>query len=141
VSRATVPLHGSPSSPAPATAGLRGARRVETCGAVEQGGSRDRNVMVVVERQFDYPRPALFRAWTVSEEMTRWRGGPGGHVETDTATCELRVGGPLHHVKVREDEPAVRVTTEPSSLNSSNQMSWSRVSGSRATPTSNGTSP
>jgi hypothetical protein len=40
--------------------------------------------MVVVERQFDFPRSVVFRAWTAPEEMARWRGSPGWHVEADT---------------------------------------------------------
>lgn len=50
------------------------------------------DVMVVVERQFDYPRPAVFRAWTVPEEMARWRGSPGWHVEQGTVVSELLAG-------------------------------------------------
>jgi uncharacterized protein YndB with AHSA1/START domain len=70
------------------------------------------NVMIVIERQFDYPRPVLFRAWTAPEEMARWRGSPGWHVEADTVTSELRVGGRHHHVKVRDNDPSTRVTTD-----------------------------
>ena len=70
------------------------------------------DVMVVIERQFDYPRPAVFRAWTEPAEMARWRGSPGWHVEPGTVTSDLRVGGRHHHVKVRDDDPAVRVTTD-----------------------------
>lgn len=70
------------------------------------------NVMVVVERQFDYPRPVVFHAWTSPEEMARWRGSPGWHVETDTVRSDLRTGGQHHHVKVRDDDLHVRVTTD-----------------------------
>ncbi len=70
------------------------------------------NVMVIVERQFDYPRPVVFRAWTDPAEMARWRGSPGWHVEPETVTSDLRVGGRHHHVKVRDDDPTVRVTTD-----------------------------
>ena len=70
------------------------------------------NVMVVVERQYDYPRPVVFRAWTAPEEMARWRGSPGWHVETETVTSDLRVGGRHHHVKVRDNDPTTRVTTD-----------------------------
>ena len=45
------------------------------------------DVMVVIERQFDYPRPLVFRAWTAPEELARWRGSPGWHVEPDTVTA------------------------------------------------------
>jgi uncharacterized protein YndB with AHSA1/START domain len=70
------------------------------------------NVMVVVERQYDYPRQVVFRAWTAPAEMARWRGSPGWHVETETVTSDLRAGGRHHHVKVRDDDPAARVTTD-----------------------------
>ena len=70
------------------------------------------NVMVVVERQFDYPRPAVFRAWTAPEEMARWRGSPGWHVEKETVLSDLRLGGRHHHVKVRDNDPSTRVTTD-----------------------------
>jgi uncharacterized protein YndB with AHSA1/START domain len=70
------------------------------------------NVMVVVERQFDRPRPEVFRAWTMPAEMARWRGSPGWHVEPDTVSSDLRLGGRHHHVKVRDDDPGARVTTD-----------------------------
>ena len=70
------------------------------------------NVMVIVERQFDYPRQVVFRAWTAAEEMSEWRGSPGWHVEKETLTTDLRVGGKHHHVKVRDNDPATRVTTD-----------------------------
>lgn len=70
------------------------------------------DVMVVVERRFDHPRPDVFRAWTEPSEMARWRGSPGWHVEADTVTSELQPGGRHHHVKVRDDDPNTRVTTD-----------------------------
>lgn len=70
------------------------------------------NVMVIVERQFDYPRSIVFRAWTAPEEMAQWRGSPGWHVEKETVTSDLRVGGKHHHVKVRDNDPTTRVTTD-----------------------------
>ncbi|RBY82496.1 SRPBCC domain-containing protein [Geodermatophilus sp. TF02-6] len=70
------------------------------------------NVMVVVERQFDYPRPDVFQAWTQPAEMARWRGSLGWHVEPDTVTSDLRLGGRHHHVKVRDNDPTARVTTD-----------------------------
>jgi uncharacterized protein YndB with AHSA1/START domain len=70
------------------------------------------NVMIVVERQYDYPRETVFRAWTVPAEMARWRGSPGWHVETDSVTSELRPGGRHHHVKIRDNDPSTRVTTD-----------------------------
>jgi len=70
------------------------------------------NVMVIIERQFDYPRPIVFRAWTAPEEMMQWRGSPGWHVEKETVSSDLRVGGKHHHVKVRDNDPTTRVTTD-----------------------------
>ncbi|TQS42976.1 SRPBCC family protein [Cryptosporangium phraense] len=70
------------------------------------------NIMVVVERQFDESQKRLFQAWTEPDEMAQWRGSPGWHVETDTVTSELKLGGRHHHVKVLDDDPGVRVTTD-----------------------------
>jgi uncharacterized protein YndB with AHSA1/START domain len=70
------------------------------------------NIMLVIERQFDESPQALFRAWTEPSEMAQWRGSPGWHVEPDTVTSELRLGGRHHHVKVLDDDPSVRVTTD-----------------------------
>lgn len=70
------------------------------------------NIMLVIERKFDEPRQVLFEAWTVPAEMMQWRGSPGWHVEQDTVTSDLRLGGAHHHVKVRDDDPSVRVTTD-----------------------------
>ena len=70
------------------------------------------NVRVIVERQFDYPRPVVFRAWTAPAEMAEWRGSPGWHVEKETVTSELRVGGKHHHTKVRDNDATTRVTTD-----------------------------
>lgn len=70
------------------------------------------NVIVVVERELDYPRPRVFRAWTEPEELALWRGSPGWHVEKETVSSELKLGGKHHHVKVRDNDPSVRVTTD-----------------------------
>src|SRR3954447_18584502 len=70
------------------------------------------NVMVVVERQFDYPRPAVFQAWTAAEEMARWRGSPGWHAAKETVLSDLRLGGRHHHVKVRDNGTSTPVTTD-----------------------------
>jgi uncharacterized protein YndB with AHSA1/START domain len=70
------------------------------------------DVMVIVERVFDYPQAVVFDAWTVPEQMREWRGSPGWHVERDTVSSELRAGGRHHHVKVVDDDPSKRVTTD-----------------------------
>ncbi len=70
------------------------------------------NVMLIVEREFAYPQQRLFRAWTEPEEMMHWRGSPGWHVEQESVTSESKLGGKHHHVKVRDNDPSVRVTTD-----------------------------
>jgi uncharacterized protein YndB with AHSA1/START domain len=70
------------------------------------------DVMVIVERQFDYPQAVVFDAWVEPEQMREWRGSPGWHVEPDTLFSELKVGGRHHHVKVVDDDPSDRVTTD-----------------------------
>jgi uncharacterized protein YndB with AHSA1/START domain len=70
------------------------------------------DVMVIVERQFDYTQEVVFDAWTDPGKMRDWRGSPGWHVERDTVTSDLRVGGRHHHVKVLDEDPSTRVTTD-----------------------------
>ena len=70
------------------------------------------NVIVTVEREFDAPRERVFRAWTQPEELAQWLGSPGWHVETDTVSGELALGGRHHHVKVRDADPSTRVGTD-----------------------------
>jgi uncharacterized protein YndB with AHSA1/START domain len=70
------------------------------------------DVMVVVEREFDYPQAAVFDAWTRPEQMQEWRGSPGWHVERETVISDLRLGGRHYHVKVLDDDPSTRVSTE-----------------------------
>ena len=67
---------------------------------------------LVLTRIIDAPREKLFRAWTEPEEMVQWRGSPGWHVEAETVTSDLRAGGRHHHVKLRDNDPSVRVTTD-----------------------------
>ena len=70
------------------------------------------NVIVTVEREFDTPRPQVFRAWTEPAELAQWRGSPGWHVELKTVSGEQKLGGRHHHVKVRDADPTTRVTTD-----------------------------
>ena len=70
------------------------------------------NVIVTVEREFDYPRSRVFRAWTEPAELAQWRGSPGWHVELETLTGDLRLGGRHYHVKVRDADPSTRVATD-----------------------------
>lgn len=69
------------------------------------------NVIVTIERRLDHPRDAVFRAWTDPATLARWRGSPGWHVEAESCTGDPRLGGHHTHVKVRDDDPTVRVTT------------------------------
>lgn len=68
------------------------------------------NVIVTVEREFEYPRTRVFRAWTEPSELAQWRGSPGWHVELETVTGVQELGGRHEHVKVRESD-GLRVTT------------------------------
>jgi uncharacterized protein YndB with AHSA1/START domain len=70
------------------------------------------NVIVTVEREFDTPRPQVFRAWTEPAELAQWRGSPGWHVEVETVSGEQKLGGRHHHVKVRDADPTTRVSTD-----------------------------
>ncbi len=69
------------------------------------------NVMVVVEGQFETAREQIFRAGVEPNELSQWRGSPGWHVEDATAG-ERALGGRHHHVNVRDNDPATRVTTD-----------------------------
>ena len=81
------------------------------------------NIILVVERMFDQSGAELFHAWTEPGQMAQWRGSPGWHVERETVTSELRLGGRHHHVKVRDDDPSVRVTTDALFTDSSTRTS------------------
>ena len=70
------------------------------------------NVIVTVERQFDYPRERVFRAWTEPTELAQWRGSPGWHVETESLRGEQKLGGHHYHLKVRDNDPSTRVGTD-----------------------------
>lgn len=70
------------------------------------------NVIVTVEREFDFPRPQVFRAWTDPAELAQWRGSPGWHVETETVSGTAELGGKHSHVKVRDSDETTRVTTD-----------------------------
>ena len=73
------------------------------------------NVMVIVERQFDYPRATVFQAWTDPAIYARWRGSPGWHVENETLSGERELGGRHRHVKVRDNDfvSRERITGDP----------------------------
>jgi uncharacterized protein YndB with AHSA1/START domain len=70
------------------------------------------NVIVTVERTFDYPRPLVFSAWTDPSQLSQWRGSPGWHVEDASGLGEPGLGTQHHHVKVRDADPTTRVTTD-----------------------------
>ncbi len=78
---------------------------------IPAGAGVTANVMVVVERQFDQPRKQVFRAWVEPDELTKWRGSPGWHVEDATAE-QQGLGGKHRHVQVLDADPTTRVTTD-----------------------------
>jgi uncharacterized protein YndB with AHSA1/START domain len=84
----------------------------ELAGTYGREGFVTADVMVIVERQFDYPQQVVFDAWTDPLEMQEWRGSPGWHVERETNTGDMKLGGRHHHVKVVDDDPENRVTTD-----------------------------
>lgn len=67
------------------------------------------DTMIIIERIFPQPPDVLFRAWTDPDELSRWRGSPGWHVEDSTG--EQKAGGHHHHVKVL-DSTGQRVVTD-----------------------------
>lgn len=65
------------------------------------------NMILVVEREFPFAREDVFDAWTIPDRMSQWRGSPGWHVDPQTVTSDLQVGGRHHHDKVRESDGQV----------------------------------
>ncbi|MFT3971558.1 MAG: SRPBCC domain-containing protein [Micropruina sp.] len=70
------------------------------------------NVIVTVEREFDTSRRQVFRAWTDPQQLVKWRGSPGWHVEEDTVRGVTELGGRHYHVKIRDADPTTRVATD-----------------------------
>ena len=69
-------------------------------------------VTVTAERQLRHRPARVFRAFVEPAEFAQWRGSPGWHVELESVRSEPQVGGRHHHVKVRDDDPVARVTTD-----------------------------
>lgn len=67
------------------------------------------DTMIIIERMFPQDPATLFAAWTQPDQLSRWRGSPGWHVEDSTG--EARFGGHHHHVKVL-DATGQRVVTD-----------------------------
>ena len=67
------------------------------------------NVIVMVERQFDYPRPEVFRAWTAPARDGRSGAAPrAGTSRRRRVSAELSSVASTHHVKVRDSDPSTR---------------------------------
>lgn len=70
------------------------------------------NVIVTVEREFDFHREQVFDAWTEPSQLAQWRGSPGWHVELETVSGTQELGGRHFHLKVRDNDPSTRVGTD-----------------------------
>src|SRR6478735_10994086 len=91
----------------------RGANRfVDRRWSSEDTGGVSGEVTVTAERQLRHRPARVFRAFVEPAEFAQWRGSPGWHVELESVRSEPQVGGRHHHVKVRDDDPVARVTTD-----------------------------
>jgi uncharacterized protein YndB with AHSA1/START domain len=59
--------------------------------------------LVTITRVFDAPREAVFRAWTVPEEVAAWYGPALFDTPADKIHIDLRVGGRYELTMVRRD--------------------------------------
>jgi uncharacterized protein YndB with AHSA1/START domain len=59
--------------------------------------------LVTITRVFDASREAVFRAWTVPEELAAWYGPALFDTPVDQITIDLRVGGRYELTMVRRD--------------------------------------
>ncbi len=59
--------------------------------------------LVTITRVFDAPREAVFRAWTVPEEIAAWYGPEAFDTPAEKIRVDLRVGGRYELTMVRRD--------------------------------------
>jgi uncharacterized protein YndB with AHSA1/START domain len=59
--------------------------------------------LVTITRVFDAPREAVFRAWTVPEEVAAWYGPELFDTPVEKIRIDLRVGGRYELTMVRRD--------------------------------------
>jgi uncharacterized protein YndB with AHSA1/START domain len=59
--------------------------------------------MVAIERVFDAPRSAVFRAWTDPEELAAWYGPAHMDTPRERIRIDLRIGGRYELTMVRRD--------------------------------------
>ena len=64
------------------------------------------DTILEVERQFNYPRSVLFRAFTEPKALAQWFAPEGWHVVPESVELDPRLGGRLRHTKVRDDDPS-----------------------------------
>lgn len=67
---------------------------------------------ITVECTLPHPPETVFAAWVRPEQLSRWRGSQGWHVEAESLHGDPRLGGSHAHVKVRDTDPSVRVSTD-----------------------------
>lgn len=63
------------------------------------------DTILEVERQFPYPRPVIFRAFTEPKALAQWFAPTGWHVIPESVELDPQLGGRLRHTKVRDDDP------------------------------------
>jgi uncharacterized protein YndB with AHSA1/START domain len=56
------------------------------------------DTQILITREFDAPRPLVYRAWTTPELIKRWWAGERGHVTS--VEVDLQVGGRWRYVMV-----------------------------------------
>ena len=63
------------------------------------------DTILEVEREFPYPRPVIFRAFTEPKALAQWFAPDGWHVVPESVELDPQLGGRLRHTKVRDDDP------------------------------------
>ncbi|MCE1178429.1 MAG: SRPBCC domain-containing protein [Micrococcales bacterium] len=63
-------------------------------------------IMLELERAFDAPREALYRAFADGEMLAKWFGPKGFHVDPASVDVRAVVGGPQRFTMVADDDPS-----------------------------------
>ncbi len=63
---------------------------------------------LIVSRDFDAPRPLVYRAFTDPDQLAAWFGPIGWSVPRDTVEIDARPGGGQRFTMVNEDDRDAR---------------------------------
>jgi uncharacterized protein YndB with AHSA1/START domain len=63
---------------------------------------------LVIEREFDAPRPLVYRAFLDPDELAAWFGPVGWSVPRETVDVDPRIGGRQRFTMVSDDDPSQR---------------------------------